>query len=58
MARYLLLMYNINNLNIPCNKKRDKNRKKGNVCNEPKSEDKDNNNTSTAGAHVGEITTH
>ena len=36
---------------ILATKKGDKNKKKGD---EPKSEDKDNNNTGTAGAHVGE----
>ena len=46
MARYLLLMYNIKNVNNPRNKKGNKNWKKGD---EPKSEDKDNNNTSTTG---------
>ena len=54
MARYLLLQYNIKNVNNPWDKKGDKNRRKGNKS---KSEDEDNNNTGTAGAHVGEITT-
>ena len=54
MARYLLLQYNIKNVNNPCNKKGDKNGKKGDESN---SEDKDNNNTGTTGTHVGEITT-
>ena len=54
MARCLSVMYNIKSVNNPCNKKGDKNRKKGD---EPKSEDKDNNNTGTAGAHVRETTT-
>ena len=53
MARYLLMMYNIKNVNNPCDKKGDKNRKKDD---EPKSEDKDNNNTGTTGAHAGETT--
>ena len=54
MARFLLLQYNIKTVNSPCNKKGDKNRKKGD---ETKSEDKDNSNTGTVGAHVGETTT-
>ena len=54
MSRCLLYICNIKSVNNSCNKKGDKNRKKGD---EPKSKDKDYNNTSTAGAHVGEITT-
>ena len=54
MARCLLLQYNIKNINNSCNKKGDKNGKKGN---EPKSEDKDNNKVGITGAHVGGITT-
>ena len=53
MARYLLPMYNIKSINNHHNKKGNKNRKKGD---EPKSEDKDNNNIGTTGAHVGETT--
>ena len=47
-------MYNIKSVNNPRNKKGDKNRKKGD---ENKSENKNDNNTGTAGAHVGETTT-
>ena len=54
MAGYLLLMYTIKSVNDHCDKKGDKNRKKGD---EPKYEDKDNNITGTAGAHVEETTT-
>ena len=54
MARYLSLMYNIKNVNNHRNKKGDKNGKKGD---KPKSEGKDKNNTGTAGAHAGKITT-
>ena len=42
---------NINPNNNSCDKKRDKNGKKGD---ETKSDDKDSNNTCTAGAHVRE----
>ena len=54
MARFLWLQYKNTNINLnnnPCDKKGDKNRKKGDKA---KLEDKDNNNTGTAGAHVGE----
>ena len=54
MVRYLSLMYNMKKVNNPRNKKGDKN---GKNVDESKSEDKDNNNTGTAGAHIGEITT-
>ena len=54
MVRFLLFQYNIKTVNNPCNKKGDKNGKEGN---EAKSKDKDNSNTVTAGAHVGETTT-
>ena len=54
MARYLSPMYNIKSTNNPHDKKGDKNGKKDD---EPKSEDKDNINTGTAGAYVGETTT-
>ena len=53
-ARYVSLMYNIKSANNACNKKGDKNGMKGD---EPKSKDKDNCNTSTAGAQVGETAT-
>ena len=53
MVRYLSSMYNIKSINNPHDKRGDENRKKGD---EPKSEGKDNNNTGTAGAHVGETT--
>ena len=53
MARFVLLQYNIKTVNNLCDKKWDKNRKKGD---EIKSEDKHNSNTGTAGAHVGEPT--
>ena len=49
MARYLLPMYSIKSANNPRDRNGDKNGKKGD---EPKSEDKDNNITGTAGAHV------
>ena len=52
MVRYLLLMYNIKSVNNHCDKKGDKNGKKGD---EPKSEYKDNNNQGIAGAHIGKI---
>ena len=54
MARFILSQYknkNINPNNNPREKKWDKNRKKGD---EAKSEDKDYNNTGTAGTHVEE----
>ena len=54
MARFLLLQYNIKTVNNPCDKKRDKNGKLGD---ETKSEDKDNSNIGTVGAHVGKTTT-
>ena len=54
MARYLLSMYSIKSANNPHNQKGDTNRKKGD---EPKSADKDNNITGTAGAYIGETTT-
>ena len=54
MARFLSSQYNIKTVNNPRHKKRDKNGKKGH---ETKSEDKDNSNTGTAGAHFGETTT-
>ena len=52
-ARYLLSMYNIMSVNNSRDKKGDKNGQKGD---ETKSEDKDNSNTGTADAHVGETT--
>ena len=54
MARYLPFIYNFKNVTTPCDTKGNKNGKK---CDEPKSEDKDNNNTDTVGAHVGESVT-
>ena len=54
MARCLLLMYNIKNINNSRDKKGDKNGKKGDVL---KSEHKDINNTGTAGAQIGGTTT-
>ena len=54
MARYLSSIYNIKNVNNTHDKMGDKNGKKGD---EPKSEDKDNNNTCTTGGHVGITTT-
>ena len=56
MARCLLSQYknkNINPNNNPCDKTEEKNGKKGD---DAKSEDKDNNNTCTVDAHVGEMT--
>ena len=47
-------MYSIKSANNPRDKKGDKS---GKQSDEPKSEDKDNNITGTAGAHVGETTT-
>ena len=56
MARYMSTQYPNNN---PCHqhngKKRHTNRKKGD---DPKFEDKDNNATGTAGAHIGDVTKH
>ena len=54
MARYLLSTYSIKSANNPRYKKGDKNGKKGD---EPKSEDKDNNTSGTACAHIGETAT-
>ena len=54
MVRFLSLQYNTKTVNNTCNKKGDKSRKK---VDETKSEGKDNSNTGTAGAHVGETTT-
>ena len=54
MAIFLASQYNIKTVNNPYDKKEDKNRKKGD---ETKSEDKDNSDTSTTGAHVGETIT-
>ena len=54
MARYLSSMYSIKSANNPSDKQGDKNGKKGG---EPRSEDRDNIITGSAGAHVGEITT-
>ena len=53
MARFLSLQYNIKTLNNTCDKNRDKNGKKGDKT---KSEDKDNSNIGTVGAHIGETT--
>ena len=47
MTKYLSSMYTIKSVNNPRNKKGDKKGKQGN---EPKSEDKDDNITGTAGA--------
>ena len=54
MARYLISVYSVKSANNPPDKKGDMNRKKGN---EPKSEDKNNNNTGITGAQVGETST-
>ena len=54
MARYMLSMYSIKSTNNAYDKRGDKNGKKGD---EFKSEDKDNNTTGPAGAHVGETVT-
>ena len=54
MARYLSSMHSIKSAIDPCDQKGDKNGKKGD---EPKSEDKENDNTGTPDAHVGETTT-
>ena len=54
MARFISSQYknkNINPNNNPCNKKGNKNRKQGD---DTKSEGKNNTNTDTACAHVGE----
>ena len=53
MAKFILLQHNIKTVNIPHDKMGDKNRKKSD---ETRSEDKDNSNTGTAGAHVGKTT--
>ena len=55
MARYLSTQYpNKNSIHQHRGKKEDRNGKKGD---RPKSEDKDNNTTGTAGAHIGDTTT-
>ena len=54
MARYLLTQYNNKISNNPCNKRGDKNSKKGD---DSKSEDSDRTTTGTAGAHVGKVKT-
>ena len=54
MTRYLSTQYNNKVPNNPCNKRRDRNLKKGD---DGKSEDSDTTTTGTAGAHVGEVAT-
>ena len=54
MARYLSTQYNTKSINHPRNRKGEQNGKKGDKS---KSEDKDNSNTGTVGAHIGIVTT-
>ena len=54
MAKYLSTQYPNKTIGHQRDKKGDNNGKKGN---DSKPEDKDNNTTGTAGAHVGEVTT-